>query len=120
MTPVDYSLHLRVVKDVEMHKYSILLIILKHIDNLFVVTREPGGVPAAELIRKILQMVMLKWAPSHRRVADVRSPLRTCRANYSACSVCWLFPLFFDSTIVYQGIVGGVSHDIAAMNKILW
>ena len=45
------------------------------------------------------------------------------RANYPACSGARISLVisdrFVDSTIVYQGIVGGVSaDDIAAMNRI--
>lgn len=89
----------------------------------FVVTREPGGVPAAELIRDILingdaetwrpaTEALLMSAARHEHVEQIIRPVL-------AQSGLVLSDRFVDSTIVYQGIVGGVSADnIAAMNKI--
>tara|TARA_B100000989_G_scaffold27023_1_gene17426 strand:- start:1090 stop:1746 length:657 start_codon:yes stop_codon:yes gene_type:complete len=89
----------------------------------FVVTREPGGVPAAELIREILingdtetwratTEALLMSAARHEHVEQIIRPVL-------AESGLVLSDRYVDSTIVYQGIVGGVSADnIAAMNKI--
>ena len=89
----------------------------------FVVTREPGGVPAAELIREILvngddetwrpvTEGLLMSAARHEHVEQIIRP--ALAQNKLVIS-----DRFVDSTIVYQGIVGGVSSDdIAAMNKI--
>ena len=89
----------------------------------FVVTREPGGVPAAELIREILingdaetwrpaTEALLMSAARHEHVEQIIRPVL-------AQGGLVLSDRFVDSTIVYQGIVGGVSADhIAAMNKI--
>ena len=99
----------------------------KHIKKLslvpFVVTREPGGVPTAELIREILVKGdaetwrtttegLLMSAARHEHVEQIIRP--ALAQNKLVIS-----DRFVDSTIVYQGIVGGVSaNDIAAMNKI--
>ena len=89
----------------------------------FVVTREPGGVPAAELIRGILVNGDAKtWRPttegllmSAARHEHVEQIIRPALAQNKLV----ISDRFVDSTIVYQGIVGGVSaDDIAAMNKI--
>ena len=89
----------------------------------FVVTREPGGVPAAELIREILvngddetwrpaTEGLLMSAARHEHVEQIIRP--ALAQNKLVIS-----DRFVDSTIVYQGIVGGVSSDdIAALNKI--
>lgn len=98
-----------------------------HIENIstisFVVTREPGGVPAAELIRDILVNGDAKtWRPTtegllmcaarHEHVEQIIRPALI--QNKLVIS-----DRFIDSTTVYQGIVGGVSADaIAAMNEI--
>ena len=89
----------------------------------FVVTREPGGVPAAELIRDILVNGDYEtWRPategllmSAARHEHVEQIIRPALAQNKLV----ISDRFVDSTIVYQGIVGGVSSDdIAAMNKI--
>ena len=89
----------------------------------FVVTREPGGVPAAELIREILIKGDAEtWRPateglliSAARNEHVEQIIRPALAQNRLV----ISDRFVDSTIVYQGIVGGVSaDDIAAMNKI--
>ena len=89
----------------------------------FVVTREPGGVPAAELIREmLLNGKAEKWRPttegllmSAARHEHVEQIIRPALAQNKLV----ISDRFVDSTIVYQGIVGGVSADnIAAMNKI--
>lgn len=89
----------------------------------FVVTREPGGVPAAELIRGILVNGHAEtWRPategllmSAARHEHVEQIIRPALAQNKLV----ISDRFVDSTIVYQGIVGGVSaDDIAAMNKI--
>jgi len=89
----------------------------------FVVTREPGGVPVAELIRGILVNGDAEtWRPaaeglliSAARHEHVEQIIRPALAQNKLV----ISDRFFDSTIVYQGIVGGVStDDIAAMNKI--
>ena len=89
----------------------------------FVVTREPGGVPAAELIRGILVNGDAEtWHPategllmSAARHEHVEQIIRPALAQNKLV----ISDRFVDSTIVYQGIVGGVSaDDIAAMNKI--
>ena len=89
----------------------------------FVVTREPGGLPAAELIREILvngdveiwrsaTEGLLMSAARHEHVEQIIRPALS--QNKLVIS-----DRFVDSTIVYQGIVGGVSADsIAAMNEI--
>ena len=98
-----------------------------HIEKIalapFVVTREPGGVPAAELIREILVKGdaetwrtttegLLMSAARHEHVEQIIRP--ALAQNKLVIS-----DRFVDSTVVYQGIVGGVSaSDIAAMNKI--
>ena len=102
-------------------------ILAKHIKKMtlapFVVTREPGGVPAAELIREILVKGdaetwrtttegLLMSAARHEHVEQIIRP--ALAQNKLVIS-----DRFVDSTVVYQGIVGGVSDiDIAAMNKI--
>ena len=89
----------------------------------FVVTREPGGIPAAELIRGILVNGDAEtWRPategllmSAARHEHVEQIIRPALAQNKLV----ISDRFVDSTIVYQGIVGGVSaDDIAAMNKI--
>ena len=89
----------------------------------FVITREPGGVPAAELIRGILVNGHAEtWRPategllmSAARHEHVEQIIRPALAQNKLV----ISDRFVDSTIVYQGIAGGVSaDDIAAMNKI--
>ena len=89
----------------------------------FVVTREPGGVPAAELIRTILlNGDAERWRPttegllmSAARHEHVEQIIRPALARNELV----ISDRFVDSTIVYQGIVGGVSAaDIAAISKI--
>ena len=89
----------------------------------FLVTREPGGVPAAEVIRGLLvngeantwrpaTEALLMSAARHEHVEQIIRP--ALAQNKLVMS-----DRFVDSTIVYQGIVGGVSaSDIAAMNRI--
>ena len=88
-----------------------------------VVTREPGGVPAAESIRDLLVNGDAdKWQPlteaflmsaaRHEHVEQIIRP--ALMRNKLVIS-----DRFTDSTIVYQGVVGGVvSQHIDAMNKI--
>ena len=89
----------------------------------FIITREPGGVPAAELIRGILVNGEAEtWSPttegflmSAARYEHVEQIIRPALVQNKLV----ISDRFIDSTIVYQGIVGGVStDDIAAMNKI--
>ena len=89
----------------------------------FVVTREPGGIPAAELIRGILVNDDAEsWRPategllmSAARHEHVEQIIRPALAQNKVV----ISDRFIDSTIVYQGIVGGVSaNNIAAMNQI--
>ena len=89
----------------------------------FIVTREPGGVPAAELIREILVNGEAEtWHPategllmSAARHEHVEQIIRPALAQNKLV----ISDRFVDSTIVYQGIVGGVPADnIAAMNRI--
>ena len=89
----------------------------------FVVTREPGGAPAAELIRSLLLNGKAeRWCPttegllmSAARHEHVEQIIRPALARNKLV----ISDRFVDSTIVYQGIVGGVSaDDIAAMSKI--
>ena len=91
--------------------------------STFVVTREPGGIPAAELIRGILVNGDAEtWRPategllmSAARHEHVEQIIRPALARNQLV----ISDRFIDSTIVYQGIVGGVSaDDIAAMNQI--
>ena len=89
----------------------------------FVVTREPGGAPSAELIRGLLvNGDAEKWRPTtegllmsaarHEHVEQIIQP--ALAQNKLVMS-----DRFVDSTIVYQGIVGGVArNDIDAMNHI--
>ncbi len=88
-----------------------------------VVTREPGGVPAAESIRDLLvNGDTEKWQPlteaflmsaaRHEHVEQIIRP--ALMQNKLVIS-----DRFTDSTIIYQGVVGGVaSQQIDAMNKI--
>ena len=88
-----------------------------------VVTREPGGVPAAESIRDLLvNGDTEKWQPlteaflmsaaRHEHVEQIIRP--ALMQNKLVIS-----DRFTDSTIIYQGVVGGVgSQHIDAMNKI--
>ena len=89
----------------------------------FIVTREPGGAPMAELIRGLLvNGDAEKWRPvtegllmSAARHEHVEQIIRPALAQNKLV----ISDRFFDSTIVYQGIVGGVARDdIDAMNKI--
>ena len=89
----------------------------------FVVTREPGGVPSAELIRGLLvNGDAEKWRPategllmSAARHEHVEQIIRPALAQNKLV----MSDRFVDSTIVYQGIVGGVArNDIDAMNHI--
>ena len=87
------------------------------------VTREPGGVPAAESIRDLLvNGDTEKWQPvteaflmsaaRHEHVEQIIRP--ALMQNKLVIS-----DRFTDSTIIYQGVVGGVaSQHIDAMNKI--
>ena len=108
-------------KTTQIHKLA------DHIQSItsssFVVTREPGGIPAAELIRGILVTGDAEtWRPategllmSAARHEHVEQIIRPALAQNKLV----ISDRFIDSTIVYQGIVGGVSVDhIAAMNKI--
>jgi dTMP kinase len=88
-----------------------------------VITREPGGVPAAESIRDLLVIGDTeKWQPlteaflmsaaRHEHVEQIIRP--ALMQNKLVIS-----DRFTDSTIIYQGVVGGVeSQHIDAMNKI--
>ena len=91
--------------------------------GFLVVTREPGGVPAAESIRDLLvNGDAEKWQPvteaflmsaaRHEHVEQIVRP--ALMQNKLVIS-----DRFTDSTIIYQGVVGGVaSQHIDAMNKI--
>ena len=88
-----------------------------------VITREPGGVPAAESIRDLLvNGDTEKWQPvteaflmsaaRHEHVEQIIRP--ALMQNKLVIS-----DRFTDSTIIYQGVVGGVaSQHIDTMNKI--
>lgn len=89
----------------------------------FVVTREPGGAPSAELIRGLLvNGDAEKWRPategllmSAARHEHVEQIIRPALAQNKLV----MSDRFVDSTIVYQGIVGGVArNDVDAMNHI--
>ena len=89
----------------------------------FVVTREPGGAPSAELIRGLLvNGDAEKWRPategllmSAARHEHVEQIIRPALAQNKLV----MSDRFVDSTIVYQGIVGGVApDDIDAMNHV--
>ena len=89
----------------------------------YVVTREPGGAPSAELIRGLLvNGDVEKWRPategllmSAARHEHVEQIIRPALAQNKLV----MSDRFVDSTIVYQGIVGGVArNDIDAMNHI--
>ena len=88
-----------------------------------VITREPGGVPAAESIRDLLvNGDTEKWQPlteaflmsaaRHEHVEQIIRP--ALMQNKLVIS-----DRFIDSTIIYQGVVGGVgSQHIDGMKKI--
>ena len=89
----------------------------------FIVTREPGGAPSAELIRGLLvDGDAEKWRPategllmSAARHEHVEQIIRPALGQNKLI----ISDRFVDSTIVYQGIVGGVARsDIDAMNYI--
>jgi len=89
----------------------------------FVVTREPGGAPSAELIRGLLvNGDAEKWRPategllmSAARHEHVEQIIRPALAQNKLV----MSDRFVDSTIVYQGIVGGVApDDIYSMNHV--
>ena len=87
------------------------------------VTREPGGTVSAESIRQLLVTgradkwraateAMLMSASRHEHVEHVIRPA----IESGAIVVC---DRFYDSTRVYQGIVGGVPEpDIEALNRL--
>ena len=87
------------------------------------VTREPGGTDSAESIRQLLVTgradkwraateAMLMSASRHEHVEHVIRPA----IESGAIVVC---DRFYDSTRVYQGIVGGVPEaDIEALNNL--
>ena len=88
-----------------------------------VVTREPGGVPAAESIRDLLvNGDTKKWHPmteaflmSAARHEHVEQIIRPALLQNKLV----ISDRFTDSTVIYQGVVGGVaSQHIDAMNKI--
>ena len=91
--------------------------------NAVVVTREPGGVDCAENIRDLLvNGDTERWRPSteaflisaarHEHVEEIIRP--ALHQNKVVIS-----DRFIDSTIIYQGIVGGVSPlHINFMNEI--
>jgi dTMP kinase len=88
-----------------------------------VITREPGGVPAAESIRDLLvNGDTEKWQPlteaflmSAARHEHVEQFIRPALMQNKLV----ISDRFTDSTIIYQGVVGGVaSQYIDAMNKI--
>ena len=121
-----FSLLLRVSREaVNQRKYSVLQIRIKSKDiNLdLLVTREPGGTDSAESIRQLLVTgradkwraateAMLMSASRHEHVEHV---IRPAIAS-GAIVVC---DRFYDSTRVYQGIVGGVPEaDIEALNNL--
>ena len=108
-------------------KTTQIQILADRIKNLtsasFVVTREPGGVPAAETIRRLLVNGDAEtWSPiteglmmSAARHEHVEQIIRPALAQNKLV----ISDRFVDSTIVYQGIVGGMSaDDIAAISKI--
>ena len=88
-----------------------------------VISREPGGTESAEAIRQLLVTGRAdKWRPAteamlmsasrHEHVAHVLKPAITGGAIV-------LCDRFYDSTRVYQGIVGGVPEaDIEALNGL--
>ena len=89
----------------------------------FIVTREPGGAPSAELIRGLLvNGDAEKWRPategllmSAARHEHVEQIIRPALAQNKLV----MSDRFVDSTVVYQGIVGGMArNDIDAMNHI--
>ena len=89
----------------------------------FVVTREPGGVPAAESIRRLVVNGDTEtWRPttegllmSAARHEHVEQIIRPALAHNKLV----ISDRFVDSTTVYQGIVGGMSaDDITAISKI--
>ena len=108
-------------------KTTQIQLLVKRIENIIsapiIVTREPGGVPAAELIRDLLlngdaekwrpvTEALLMSAARHEHVEQIIRPALTQKKLV-------ISDRFFDSTIVYQGIVGSVArNDIDAMNKI--
>ena len=108
-------------------KTTQIQVLVGRIKNLtsepFIVTREPGGVPTAELIRDLLVNGDAEtWCPttegllmSAARHEHVEQIIRPALAQNKLV----ISDRFVDSTIVYQGIVGGVSaDDIAAISRI--
>lgn len=92
-------------------------------DLELVLTREPGGTDSAESIRKLLVTgsadkwraateAMLMSASRHEHVEHVVRPA----IERGAIILC---DRFYDSTRVYQGLVGGVPEaDIEALNSL--
>ena len=88
-----------------------------------VVTREPGGTEGAELIRELLVRgasdrwqpvteALLMSASRHEHIKNVVEP--ALAQNNIVIS-----DRFFDSTTVYQGIVGGVDAEaVSALTKL--
>ena len=99
---------------------SLLVEKLGQFDIAAVVTREPGGAPGAELIRKLLvEGDTDRWAPFTETLLHIAARhehvLRTVQPALEAGS--WVIcDRFFDSTRAYQGY--GLGQSIDAINKI--
>ena len=93
------------------------------INTKLVVTREPGGTEGAELIRDLLVRgasdrwqpiteALLMSASRHEHIKNVVEP--ALERNEIVIS-----DRFFDSTTIYQGVVGGVDAEaVAALTKL--
>ncbi len=92
--------------------------------NSLVITREPGGAPAAEPIRDLLvNGETERWKPltealllSAARYEHIEQIIKPALMQKKVV----ISDRFSDSTIIYQGVVGGVSeHNIDSINKIV-
>ena len=93
------------------------------INTKLIVTREPGGTEGAELIRDLLVRgasdrwqpiteALLMSASRHEHIKNVVEP--ALERNEIVIS-----DRFFDSTTIYQGVVGGVDAEaVAALTKL--
>ena len=93
------------------------------VNTKLIVTREPGGTEGAELIRDLLVRgasdrwqpiteALLMSASRHEHIKNVVEP--ALERNEIVIS-----DRFFDSTTIYQGVVGGVDAEaVAALTKL--
>lgn len=86
-------------------------------------TREPGGTDDAELIRELLvQGASNRWHPATEAMlmsASRHEHVKTVIEPALARGALVISDRFFDSTTVYQGVVGGVDAEaIAALKRL--